>query len=276
MRGSAPHAGPLANSTTVVPRRCDSLEPEIPRFAGSALPASAPEFRRQRTGVDAYSTSPPRRVNVSRRSACALPRQREAGMNAAADALLFLGALAGGFVSGLAGFGTALMALGIWLYVLPPSLAVPLVLVCSVIAQTATLPSMWRTFDLTLVWPFIARRACRRTHRHHAGRPRRSADFQTERRRAVAGVSDRALLPAPADGVSLRRQAGGCRNRICRRDPWRSSRPVGPAADPVGQRARLGQGRAARRVSDFQLDHPARGAVPADSGRHGQDRKWPG
>jgi len=69
--------------------------------------------------------------------------------------LLFCGAIAGGFVSGLAGFGTALMALGIWLYVLPPALAVPLVLICSVIAQAATLPSMWRTFDLTLVWPFI-------------------------------------------------------------------------------------------------------------------------
>jgi len=72
-----------------------------------------------------------------------------------AYALLPLGALAGGFVSGLAGFGTALMALGIWLYVLPPSLAVPLVLICSVVAQTATLPSMWRSFDLTLVWPFL-------------------------------------------------------------------------------------------------------------------------
>ena len=70
-------------------------------------------------------------------------------------ALLFLGALAGGFVSGLAGFGTALMALGIWLYVLPPSLAVPLVLISSVVAQTATLPSMWRSFDFTLIWPFI-------------------------------------------------------------------------------------------------------------------------
>jgi hypothetical protein len=70
-------------------------------------------------------------------------------------ALLFFGALAGGFVSGLAGFGTALMALGIWLYVLPPSLAVPLVLVCSVVAQTATLPSMWRSFDFSLIWPFI-------------------------------------------------------------------------------------------------------------------------
>ena len=69
--------------------------------------------------------------------------------------LLFVGAFAGGFVSGLAGFGTALMALGIWLYVLPPSLAVPLVLISSVVAQSATLPSMWRSFDLTLVWPFI-------------------------------------------------------------------------------------------------------------------------
>jgi hypothetical protein len=69
--------------------------------------------------------------------------------------LLFVGALAGGFVSGLAGFGTALMALGIWLYVLPPSVAVPLVLICSVVAQTATLPSMWKSFDLTLVWPFL-------------------------------------------------------------------------------------------------------------------------
>ncbi len=85
-------------------------------------------------------------------------------MDTLAYALLLFGALAGGFVSGLAGFGTALMALGIWLYVLPPSLAVPLVLICSVVAQTATLPSMWRSFDLILVWPFADRwtgRACR-------------------------------------------------------------------------------------------------------------------
>src|ERR1700758_4523305 len=76
-------------------------------------------------------------------------------MHAGAYALLLLGAVAGGFVAGLAGFGTALMALGIWLYVLPPSLAVPLVLICSVVAQSSTLPSMWKSFDLTLVWPFI-------------------------------------------------------------------------------------------------------------------------
>src|SRR5215475_945501 len=72
-----------------------------------------------------------------------------------AYALLLFGALAGGFISGLAGFGTALMALGIWLYILPPSIAVPLVLICSVVAQSSTLPSMWRSFDLTIVWPFL-------------------------------------------------------------------------------------------------------------------------
>ena len=76
-------------------------------------------------------------------------------MHTAAYALLFVGALAGGFVSGLAGFGTALMALGIWLHVMPPSTAVALVLICSVIAQSSTLPSMWRSFDLSLVWPFV-------------------------------------------------------------------------------------------------------------------------
>jgi uncharacterized protein len=77
-------------------------------------------------------------------------------LTTAGYALLLLGALAGGFVSGLAGFGTALMALGIWLYVLPPALAVPLVLICSVIAQVSTLPSIWKTIDFSIVWPFLA------------------------------------------------------------------------------------------------------------------------
>jgi uncharacterized protein len=76
-------------------------------------------------------------------------------MSAGGYALLLIGALAGGFVSGLAGFGTALMTLGIWLYLMPPSLAVPLVLICSVIGQSSTLPSMWRSFDLSLIWPFL-------------------------------------------------------------------------------------------------------------------------
>lgn len=72
-----------------------------------------------------------------------------------AIAVLLFGALAGGFVSGLAGFGTALMALGIWLYVVPPGVAVPLVLICSIIGQMSTLPSIWRSIDFKLVWPFL-------------------------------------------------------------------------------------------------------------------------
>lgn len=45
---------------------------------------------------------------------------------------LVAGAAAGGFVNGLAGFGTALLALGIWLQVLPPAQAVSMVVVMSV------------------------------------------------------------------------------------------------------------------------------------------------
>src|SRR6476469_4923773 len=76
-------------------------------------------------------------------------------MTTAVLVVLFLGALAGGFVSGLAGFGTALLTLGIWLYVLPPAVAVPLVLICSIVAQTSTLPAIWRSIDFKLVWPFL-------------------------------------------------------------------------------------------------------------------------
>ena len=60
-------------------------------------------------------------------------------MTTVAFGLLLLGALAGGFVSGLAGFGTALMALGIWLYAFPPSVAVPLILLV-----LATAWARWR------------------------------------------------------------------------------------------------------------------------------------
>jgi uncharacterized membrane protein YfcA len=77
-------------------------------------------------------------------------------METTALVVLLLGAFGGGFVSGLAGFGTALVALGIWLYAFPPSLAVPVVLICSIVGQTSTLASFWRLVDFRLVWPFIA------------------------------------------------------------------------------------------------------------------------
>ena len=48
-------------------------------------------------------------------------------------ALLMLGAAAGGFVNGMAGFGTAMFALGFWLQFLPPVQAVAISVVVSVV-----------------------------------------------------------------------------------------------------------------------------------------------
>lgn len=60
-------------------------------------------------------------------------------------AYLVAGALAGGVVNGLAGFGTALFALGFWLQVLPPQQAVAMVLVVSVASGLQGLWEVRRT-----------------------------------------------------------------------------------------------------------------------------------
>ena len=65
------------------------------------------------------------------------------------------GAFAGGFVSGLAGFGTGLTALGIWLHVLSPAVAASLVVICSVVSQIQTLPSIRRAIEPRRVLPFV-------------------------------------------------------------------------------------------------------------------------
>ncbi|MCL4768463.1 MAG: TSUP family transporter [Hyphomicrobiaceae bacterium] len=70
--------------------------------------------------------------------------------------LILLGALAGGFVSGLTGFGTGLTALAFWLHVIGPGLAAPLVVACSIIAQVQTLPRIWHELDWRRLRPFIA------------------------------------------------------------------------------------------------------------------------
>src|SRR5258706_2630268 len=98
------------------------------------------------------------RCAIAHRSSCfARPGMtgRKRTLGAATYAVLLAGALAGGFVSGLAGFGTALMALGIWLYIWPSAVAVPLVLICSVSSQISTLPSMWKLLDFRLALPFV-------------------------------------------------------------------------------------------------------------------------
>ena len=53
-------------------------------------------------------------------------------MTAGFIAALLIGAFAGGLINGLAGFGTALLSLGLWLQVMPPQQAVSVVVVMSV------------------------------------------------------------------------------------------------------------------------------------------------
>ena len=68
---------------------------------------------------------------------------------------ILAGALAGGFVSGLAGFGTGLTALVLWLQVLPPVTAATLVILCSVTAQIQSLPVIRHEIDIRQLWPFV-------------------------------------------------------------------------------------------------------------------------
>ena len=69
--------------------------------------------------------------------------------------LVVAGAFVGGFVAGLTGFGTGITALPLWLYAVPPVLAGPLVVVCSIVAQVQTLPAIWHAIDFKRVLPFI-------------------------------------------------------------------------------------------------------------------------
>jgi uncharacterized membrane protein YfcA len=69
--------------------------------------------------------------------------------------VMLLGALAGGFVNGLTGFGTALAAIPIWLHVMPPALAGQLAAAAAVVSQAQTLPAIWHAIDWRRVAPFI-------------------------------------------------------------------------------------------------------------------------
>lgn len=73
----------------------------------------------------------------------------------ASQILILIGAFAGGYVSGLTGFGTGLAALPFWLYTLNPALAAPLVVVCSIVAQLQTLPAIWHAINWRQLAPFV-------------------------------------------------------------------------------------------------------------------------
>jgi len=70
-------------------------------------------------------------------------------------AILLAGALAGGIVNGLTGFGTAITALGIWLYAIPPTAAASLAIICSVASQLQTVHLIWRAIQWRRVLIFV-------------------------------------------------------------------------------------------------------------------------
>lgn len=70
--------------------------------------------------------------------------------------LIVAGALVGGFVNGLTGFGTGITALVFWLYAMPPVVAAPLVAACSVVGQVQALPMLRASVDLARLAPFLA------------------------------------------------------------------------------------------------------------------------
>ena len=132
------------------------------------------------------------------------------------------------------------MALGIWLYILPPAIAVPLVLICSVSSQISTLPSMWKLLDFRLALPFVAG--------------------------GLVGMPIGALLVARADPQLFKLSVGVMllvfptalyfiRKPMAFRSAAASPTPasnlpaafsaalpaLGPASDPVGQRTRMDQ-----------------------------------
>ena len=71
------------------------------------------------------------------------------------EILILAGGFAGGFVSGLTGFGTGLTALPIWLSAVSPVVAAPLVVICSVAAQLQTFPAIWHAIRWRRVAPFV-------------------------------------------------------------------------------------------------------------------------
>lgn len=69
--------------------------------------------------------------------------------------IVVVGALAGGVVNGLTGFGTAITAMGLWLYALSPTVAASLAVICAAVAQLQTLPMIWRSIWWQRVLPFV-------------------------------------------------------------------------------------------------------------------------
>lgn len=71
------------------------------------------------------------------------------------EMVLLLGVFAGSFVAGFAGFGLAAAAGALILHVMPAATAVPLMMLCSVVAQLICLVLLRKSMDLRGTVPFL-------------------------------------------------------------------------------------------------------------------------
>lgn len=79
----------------------------------------------------------------------------ETGLTAAQLGLVLLGALLAGFTTGVAGFGTALVASGLWFHALPAAYVPPLVTLTGAAAQLVGQFTVKTTFDWPRAVPFV-------------------------------------------------------------------------------------------------------------------------
>jgi hypothetical protein len=70
--------------------------------------------------------------------------------------LILAGAVAGGIVNGLTGFGTALTGLPLWLQAVEPLIAAQLASACSVLGHLTTLSEIWRAAAWRRLAPMLA------------------------------------------------------------------------------------------------------------------------
>jgi uncharacterized membrane protein YfcA len=70
-------------------------------------------------------------------------------------AFIMAGALAGAFVNGLTGFGTALTGLPLWLQAVEPLIAAQLASACSVAGHASTFPAIWRAVAWRRLAPML-------------------------------------------------------------------------------------------------------------------------
>jgi uncharacterized membrane protein YfcA len=69
--------------------------------------------------------------------------------------IVIVGALVAGFTTGFAGFGTGLVASGLWFHALPAAMVPPLVALSSVAAQIVGLVTVRKAFDWSRPMPYL-------------------------------------------------------------------------------------------------------------------------